>query len=131
MEVRVGQGRILKCVFSQKDFDRTAALSGDDNPVHVDPEFAARMRFGKTAAHGVLLYGMISRVIGELIPGAILLEQESVHPFPTYAGEEVMVWAGVTAIQPEQGLAELDTYVIKQDGSIGLKGKALARLPNT
>jgi acyl dehydratase len=129
MRLRVGQGRLLRCIFSQKGFDRIAALSGDDNPIHVNPKFAVRTRFRKTMAHGVLLYGVISKAIGELIPGAVVLEQESIHPYPTYGGEEVIVWVGVTSIQREQKLAELDTFVIRRDGAMGLKGKVIAHLP--
>jgi len=119
----------LRCIFAQRDFDRIAALSGDYNPIHTEPEFAARTRFKKTVAPGVLLYGMISRAAGELIPGAVILELESMYPYPTYCGEEVLVWVGVASIQPEQRLAELDAYVIKPDGSMGLKGKVVVRLP--
>jgi len=32
--------------------DRWAEVSGDFNPVHVDPEFARNTRFGTTIAHG-------------------------------------------------------------------------------
>jgi acyl dehydratase len=44
--------------FTQAEFDAFARLSGDDNPIHVDPEFSARTRFGRTVAHGMLLYGV-------------------------------------------------------------------------
>jgi len=131
MQLQLGQGRILKYTFSQRDFNRTAALSGDDNPIHVNPEFAAKTRFGKTVAHGVLLYGMICRALGTLIPGGMPLEQELIFPGPTYTDEELIVWVVVTGLQPEHKLAELDTYIIKQDGSLGLKGRAVVRLPQS
>ena len=44
-------------------FDRFARLSGDDNPIHVDPAFSARTRFGRTVAHGMLLYGRVWAMI--------------------------------------------------------------------
>ena len=54
--LEIGQSAIAERVFSQSDFDRFAALSGDDNPIHVNPEFAARSRFGRPVCHGMLLY---------------------------------------------------------------------------
>jgi len=56
------------CRLTQRDFDRFAELSGDDNPIHVDPAFAARTRFQKPVAQGMLLYGLICRAIGLLLP---------------------------------------------------------------
>jgi len=44
---------------TQADFDAFAAVSGDDNPIHVDPEFSAHTRFGRTVAHGMLLYSRL------------------------------------------------------------------------
>ncbi len=32
---------------TQEEFDIFAHVSGDDNPIHVDPEFSARTRFGR------------------------------------------------------------------------------------
>jgi len=37
---------------AQETIDRYADLSGDHNPLHVDPEYAARSPFGSTIAHG-------------------------------------------------------------------------------
>ena len=63
MEIKPGAVAILRRTFGQRDFDRFAALSGDDNPIHVDPEFAGRTRFGRTVCHGMLLYSTICRAL--------------------------------------------------------------------
>jgi len=116
------------CVFTQAQFDRFAALSGDDNPIHVDPAFAARTKFGRTVAHGMFLYANIAREIGALLPGALPLEQELMFPAPTYTDEEV--WLHVQADEPPAaGLARLATHVVKPDGSFGCQGSALLQLP--
>lgn len=44
---------------TQADFDRFAALSGDDNPIHCDPAFAQSHRFGATVAHGMFLWSLL------------------------------------------------------------------------
>nr|HMN66206.1 MaoC/PaaZ C-terminal domain-containing protein [Burkholderiaceae bacterium] len=50
---------MTKRVVTQRDFDRFAALSRDDNPIHCDPGFARGTHFGATVAHGMFLYGLI------------------------------------------------------------------------
>ena len=39
------EARIVERVLTQDEFDAFAKLSGDDNPIHVDPDFSARTRF--------------------------------------------------------------------------------------
>ena len=43
----------------QEDIDLYARLSGDDNPIHVDAEAAARSPYGGRIAHGMLTLGMV------------------------------------------------------------------------
>lgn len=43
----------------QEDIDVYAQLSGDDNPIHVDAEVAARSQFGGRIAHGMLTLTMV------------------------------------------------------------------------
>jgi acyl dehydratase len=131
--IRTGQGLEIKRVFSQADFDRFAALSGDDNPIHVDPEFAARTRFGRTVAHGMLLYGAVCGALGTRLPGPGTLqrEQELMFPNATYADEAVVVRLEVTRVQHRAGLADLNTTVIRPDGSVGLEGRTRVQLPGT
>lgn len=74
-------------VFSQEDFDDFARLSGDDNPIHTDPDFCANTRFGRTVAHGLLLCSVLRGLLDRLAPGARLKDQAVMFPAPTYAGE--------------------------------------------
>ncbi|MDD7909642.1 MaoC/PaaZ C-terminal domain-containing protein [Pseudovibrio exalbescens] len=75
---------------TQQDFDDFAELSGDDNPIHVDPEFSARTRFGRTVSHGMLLYTRLFGLLKREWPDFEHAFQALVFPNPTYAGEEVI-----------------------------------------
>jgi len=124
LPLRVGQAATVRRLLTQNDFDRFAALSGDDNPIHTDPEFAARTRFGRPVAHGMFLFGLIVSAAGARLPGAVLVEQELMFPTPTYADEEVVVQIEVTALEVKEGGVELTTLVLRPNGEVGCQGRA-------
>ncbi|WP_243664641.1 MaoC family dehydratase [Rhodothermus marinus] len=69
-----------------EDVRKFAELTGDDNPIHLDPEYAKRTRFGRPIVHGVLLLGIISKVLGRDFPGhgsiAVALSCRFLRPVP-------------------------------------------------
>lgn len=73
--------------FPQEAFDRFARLSGDANPIHVDADFAARTRFGRTVAHGVLLETLLRGLADTLAPGWRVSTQALRFSAPTFADE--------------------------------------------
>lgn len=85
----------MERVLTQHDFDRFAALSGDDNPIHVDAKFAANSRFGRTVAHGMLLCSILRGLLDQLLPGSRQLTQELKFTAPTYAGEPMQFTASI------------------------------------
>lgn len=127
--LEVGQVAVQRRVFSQEDFNRFAALSGDDNPIHVDPEFSARTRFGKTVSHGMLLYGLMCGALSQHFPGAVQLEQELMFPNPTFVREEVTVRIEVMAVEPEERSARLETVITKATGEVVCQGQTLVHWP--
>ena len=125
--MQLGQTFTSVRTFTQENFNRFAALSGDDNPIHVDPEFAARTKFGRTVAHGMLLYGSICGAVSQLFPGARQLEQSLRFPSPTYVGEEITIQLRVTQVGPNDGTARLDATITRPAGEVSCEGSMLIR----
>ena len=128
MILTAGETRTFATQFTQEQFNRFAALSGDDNPIHVDPEFSAHTKFGRTVAHGMFIYANICRALGETAPGAVQLEQELMFPAPTFTDEPVEIQLRLTGFDGV-GLARLETNVVKADEQFGCQGTTLLRLP--
>lgn len=72
---------------TQAEFDAFAALSGDANPIHTDAAFSAASRFGRTVAHGMLIYTRLWALVREEGGVARVARQEMMFPAPAYAGE--------------------------------------------
>lgn len=87
----------LARTLTQADFDRFAAISGDDNPIHVDPEFSGRTRFGRTVSHGMLLYTVFWGLLRDHFPGRRQAAQWLMFPAPAYADEPLTFSATVEA----------------------------------
>ena len=107
--------------FTQAEFDRFARLSGDDNPIHTDPEFSARTHFGRTVAHGLLLCSLLRGVVDQLIPGGRMLSQSVMFPAPTFTDEPMRFHAAIA--QQEGSVREIALEVTRvSDGEITCQG---------
>lgn len=120
----VGETVARSLSFSQAQFDRFAALSGDDNPIHIDADFAARTRFGRPVAHGMFLYATLRQSLGELAPGLRQQEQSLIFSAPTYAGEPLSLRLTLVAAETG-GRVAVDSELVKADGRMSCQGHAL------
>jgi len=57
--------RELVVEFSREQIAAYAAASGDNNPIHLDDEFARSVGLPGVIAHGMLQMGLLARVAGE------------------------------------------------------------------
>ena len=121
----LGQVITANRIFTQETFNLFAELSHDDNPIHVNPEFAATTRFGRTVSHGMMLYGMLCGVLSANFPTARQLEQELVFPKPTYAGDEMTIRLEVTELDTDSKQARLTTTITRSDGENSCEGHML------
>lgn len=81
---------------TQNDLDLFAELSGDANPIHVDPAFAKRSGFGRPVAHGAMLTAWLVRAAGlEGSPQAT----SAMFPAPAFAGEDLTVVREAEALE--------------------------------
>lgn len=114
---------VVERVLTQADFDAFAKLSGDDNPIHVDPDFSARTRFGRTVSHGMLLSTVLRGLLDELAPGSRQVSQKLMFPAPTFADEPMRFSANVKSDDGRHVVAEINCERI-EDGAITCSGEA-------
>lgn len=81
------QSHFTTRTLTQDEFNAFAGVSGDNNPIHVDPVFSARTRFGHTVSHGMLLYTVLWGLVLRQYPGAVQVSQTMMFPNPAFAGE--------------------------------------------
>jgi 3-hydroxybutyryl-CoA dehydratase len=122
----VGEEAILSKLVSDDDIKAFARISGDDNPVHMNDDYAKGTMFGGRIAHGMLVAGLISAVLGTMLPGpgAIYLSQQLRFRAPVRPGDQVTARAKVTEWNPEKGRVTLLTDVMNQEGSVVIEGEA-------
>lgn len=125
-----GTSHEIECVLDQKMVDAYAELLGDHNPLHVNTDFAAQTIFGKTIAHGGILFGLISRILGTTLPGpgTVYLSQTLRFHKPVYVGERVIVRVVLTDELPKLE-AVLKTQVLKGNEELVAEGEARVKLP--
>jgi acyl dehydratase len=67
----------------------SAQITGDRNPLHFDPDFAKRTRFGRLVAQGGIAAGMLNALVAMDLPGAgtVFMSQSLRYLAPTYLGD--------------------------------------------
>ena len=109
------------------DIQDFARVSGDNNPIHLDEAYAAKTRFGKRIAHGMMAGTMLSKVAGTRLPGpgSIYLSQTMKFKNPVFIGDTITAEIKVIGQKAGKPLFTLSTIVRNQDGLVLLDGEAM------
>ena len=129
--LQIGDSFSFTRTLSREDVQTFADLTGDDNPIHVDEEFAKSTRFGKPVVHGVLLLGIISKVLGRDFPGhgsvAVSLSARFLRPVPV--GSEITVEVKVAEKVEKRRHVKMRIYVYHDDRiAVGGEGTLIPRI---
>ena len=130
-ELEIGQKASFTKEVTEADIQAFADVSGDNNPVHLDPEFAAaHTPFGGCIAHGMMSAGFISTVFGTVLPGpgAIYINQTLKFRAPVKAGDVVTAEVELTDLVEKKGFAQFNCRCLI-DGKEVLVGEATLMPP--
>ncbi len=129
-ELSVGQTAQMVRTVTEADITLFAQVSGDNNPVHLDEEFAAQTPFKTRIAHGMLSAAYISAVIGTQLPGpgTIYMQQALRFKRPVKIGDEVTTLATISEIDLIKGRVTVDTVCLV-GGKPVIEGEALVMAP--
>jgi len=107
-----------------------AEVTGDNNPVHLDDDYAAGSRFGRRVAHGMIAAGLVSATLANDLPGpgSIYLGQTLKFLMPVFPGDTVTATVEVLSVRPDKPIVTLSTVCTNQNDEVILEGEAVVKL---
>ena len=114
-----------------EDVEALARVSGDNQPLHLDDAQAARTRFKKRIAHGILTAGIISAAIGtQVAPGKVVIYMGQTLNFlaPAFLGDTLTANLKVIGMNAPRRQVTFLSTVVNQDGVEVVKGETRAMI---
>ena len=127
---KVGDKATLRKAFTEDEVRLFSKISLDDNPIHLDREYAESTVFGQRIVHGILVASLLSGLMGGKFPGhgTVYLGQSLNFKAPVYIDEEVEASVEVLKIREDKPIITLKTQCVKSDGTIALEGEAVVKV---
>jgi 3-hydroxybutyryl-CoA dehydratase len=127
--IKIGDEATLARTITEAHVVNYAGVTGDMNPLHLDAEYAAHSMFKERIAHGMLVAGLISAVLGTQLPGpnSIYLGQELSFVAPVMIGDTIKVVVTVTGKRDEKRIIKLRTAAYNQRGEMVIDGNAVLK----
>lgn len=115
-DLHVGEKAELKHKINKEDLEKFVALTGDDNKLHTDGDFAQKTPLKTTVVHGMLGASFISTIIGTKLPGdgALWFSQNLDFLLPVRIGDEITVTAEIMKKFERDGVIEIKTDIYNQ-----------------
>lgn len=90
--------------YTQQDVNDYARISGDTNPLHIDPQAGKESMFGRNIMHGFLGASVFTKIFGSLwyADGHVYLSQSIKWLKPMFADQEYEAVIKVKEIFPEK-----------------------------
>lgn len=128
-DIEVGDSASFTKTITGFDVEAFAGISGDFNPVHIDAEAAAKSFFHERVAHGVLVAGLISAVIGTQLPGpnSIYMGQDLRFVAPVKLGDTITARVVVAKKRDDKRIITLETTATNQRGEKVITGQAVVK----
>lgn len=126
----VGETAELMREVTDADLAHFAAATGDHNPLHFDDAYAAGTRFGGRVAHGMLVAGLVSSAIANVLPGPGTAYKSQALAFkrPVRPGDRVTVRLRVLEVVEAKRDVRLSTVCRNQRGEVVLDGEAWVKV---
>jgi len=130
MEYNIGDKAVNYKTYTAEIVASFAELSGDQNPVHLDYEYAAQTIFKKPIVHGMLVASQISNLIANKLPGpgSIYKSQSLTFKRPVYYNDTIKCEAEIVLIVAEKKIIELKTICLNANEEVVIEGIAVIKL---
>lgn len=130
-ELQAGRKASLSRTLSHTDIELFAAVSGDVNPAHMDPEYAKNDIFHGIIGHGMWPGALLAAVLGTVLPGpgTVYLEQDIKFKKPVRVGDRITATVTVRSKRADKPVVTLDCLCVNDKGETVVEGTAIVLAP--
>ena len=124
----VGESIEVSRKITEDDVRKFVDISGDNNPVHMNEEFAKRTMYKGRIVHGLIPLSLVSGALTKMMgPGNVWLSQTVKFNYPVRIGDMIRVRITITEIK-KNGIHMIRTEGFNQDGKLVFDGEATSRV---
>ena len=125
LRLAVGQRARRTQTVTAKHVELYAEITGDRNPLHFEPDFAKRTRFGRLVAQGGITAGMLNALVAMNLPGpgTVFMNQSLRYLAPTYLGDTLTAEIEVLSLKLDKPVCQLRATITNQDGTVVLEAE--------
>ncbi|MFL2597105.1 MAG: SDR family oxidoreductase [Flavobacteriaceae bacterium] len=129
-QIFIGLKKELKHTITLDDLEKFVELTGDDNRLHVDKDFASKTKFKHPVVHGMLGASFISTIIGTKLPGdgALWFSQNMEFILPVRIDDTITVRAEVIKMEDKDKIVHISTEIFNQKKQIVVRGVAKVKI---
>jgi acyl dehydratase len=123
----VGQIARRTRTVTARDIERFTEMSGDRNPLHYDEAAARATPFGGIVVQGGVTSAILNAVVAEDLPGpgTVFMQVNWSFKAPVRPGDTITGEVTVTKARDDKPITELQTRVVREDGTVVLDGTAV------
>lgn len=124
-DLKIGMSESFTVTVTPEMMDSFLNLSGDENPLHTDSDFAKKQGYNDRVVYGLLTTSFISKLVGVYLPGKYCLLQgiDVKYSKPVYAGDVLIVKGEVEELHESVKRATIKVTITNQDEKKVVKGK--------
>ena len=125
-QIKLGDTYTEKVRYTQANVDTFAQISGDNNPIHINPEYASKSIFGRCIVHGFFAGAVFSKVFGTQWPGegTIYLYQEMKFMSPVFVEQDYNAVFEVIELDEVKHRGTIKCTLQDADGKVAIAGTA-------
>jgi len=128
-DMKVGDSVTFYRTFTEGDVSNFTGITGDFNPIHMDPKIASLCGFKDRVVPGLLTAGMLTHAGGTLLPEPYPATQMTFKFLaPVYIGETICAQVIVTEKDPQRNRLSLQMICTNEQNKIVVEGEVTGKL---
>jgi 3-hydroxybutyryl-CoA dehydratase len=133
---KVGDSDSLSKTVSEHDCYAFAGITGDFYGVHVNEEYAKKTQFKTRIAHGAMLVGFLSTVMGRMAekappPGAVSYRYDVKFSAPVFFGDTITSRLDLAEKREERSECVFNASCQNQRGEVVASGQMILKVLKT